>query len=140
MNHCSSSCWAVACCGAGRHCADLRPLFSLPWDRKGEWGLYRALGATRGDLKRLILGEAAILTGAGVTLDCCLVALSACWRTHGCKDSVPSLHRGVLEQDWLAIVVTAAAFGLVALVAAWWPARQSGRIAPSSAMAMGDID
>jgi hypothetical protein len=36
--------------------------------------------------------------------------------------------------------MTAAAFGFVALVAAWWPARQSGRIAPSSAMAMGDID
>jgi len=114
---------------------------SLPWDRKGEWGLYRALGATRGDLKRLILGEAAILTGAGVAIGLLLGGalglLAHAWLQG--QRAFP-----FIEASWsktaLAIVVTAAAFGLVALVAAWWPARQSGRIAPSSAMAMGDID
>jgi putative ABC transport system permease protein len=114
---------------------------SLPWDRKGEWGLYRALGATRDDLKRLILGEAAILTGAGVAIGLLLGGvlglLAHAWLQG--QRAFP-----FIEASWsktaLAIVVTAAAFGLVALVAAWWPARQSGRIAPSSAMAMGDID
>jgi len=99
---------------------------SLPWDRKGEWGLYRALGATRGDLKRLILGEAAILTGAGSPLDCCL------WRSRLAAHAWLQEQRAFpfIEASWsktgLAILVTGAAFGLVALVAAWWPHARAG--------------
>jgi len=67
--------------------------------------------------------------GPGSPLDCCwaefLGLLAHTWLQ--AQRAFP-----FIEADWsktaLAILVTSAAFGLVALVAAWWPARQSGRI------------
>ncbi|MDR3307752.1 MAG: ABC transporter permease [Coriobacteriales bacterium] len=40
--------------------------YSMAWDRKNEFALYRALGATRGNLRALIGGEAVLLTVTGV--------------------------------------------------------------------------
>jgi len=115
--------------------------FSLARDRRGEWGLYRALGATRADLKLLILGEAALLTGAGVVVGLLLAGVLGLF-VHGWLQGQRAFP--FIEAPWtntvLVAVVCGAAFGLFALAAAWWPARQSGRIEPSSAMAMGDID
>jgi putative ABC transport system permease protein len=42
--------------------------WSMAWERKSEFGLYGALGATRGDVRRLIGGEALIISGVGVIL------------------------------------------------------------------------
>jgi putative ABC transport system permease protein len=40
--------------------------WSMAWERKSEFGLYGALGATRGDIRRLISGEAFIISGVGI--------------------------------------------------------------------------
>ena len=115
--------------------------FSLAWDRKGEWGLYRALGATCGDLRLLILGESAVLTGAGVVGGLLLGEVLG-WLVHMWLQGQRAFP--FIEMPWMAtalvILLIGAGFGLFGMAAAWWPARQSGRIAPSSAMAMGDID
>ena len=42
--------------------------FSSVWDRKAELALYRALGASVGDLRKIICGEAFILTGVGCAI------------------------------------------------------------------------
>jgi putative ABC transport system permease protein len=39
---------------------------AMPWERKGEFALYRAMGATRGDIRRFIWSETLILAGAGL--------------------------------------------------------------------------
>jgi putative ABC transport system permease protein len=40
--------------------------WSVAWERRSEFGLYRALGATRSNIRRLIGGEAFILSGVGI--------------------------------------------------------------------------
>ena len=39
--------------------------YTMVWDRKTEFGLYRALGSTKGDLRTMVLGEMAALVGVG---------------------------------------------------------------------------
>jgi putative ABC transport system permease protein len=115
--------------------------FTLARDRKGEWGLYRALGATRRDLKLLVLGETLALTTGGLVLGLAtggglygyIVAL-----LQGQK-AFPFIAPHLLS-ILLALVSVAAFFALLGMVSAWIPAHQSGRISPSSAMALGDID
>ncbi len=115
--------------------------FSLAWDRKGEWGLYRALGATRRDLKLLIAGEALTLTLGGAVIGFILgyllftLIFIYLQKQKAFPFIEPSLP-GVL----IGIAAIAAFFALLGLLAAWLPARQSGKIEPSSAMALGDID
>jgi len=115
--------------------------FSLAWDRKGEWGLYRALGATRGDLRRLILGEAALLSASGVVAGLMLGSLLG-WLAHSWlhgQRAFPYIEVPGFRMVRAALVIALIHAGF-AFAATWWPNRQSGRIAPSSAMALGDID
>lgn len=115
--------------------------FSLAWDRKGEWGLYRALGATRADLKILVFGEAAIVTSAGVAAGLGLgtvlgIGIQGWLRS---QRAFPFIESSTVESI-LAAIGLSAIFALLASAASWWAAHQSGKISPSSAMAMGDID
>jgi putative ABC transport system permease protein len=115
--------------------------FSLAWDRKGEWGLYRALGATRRDLKLLVAGEALALTLAGVASGLALgyllylLILFFLRQQQSFPFIEPSLF-GIL----IGIAIIAALFVLLGIISAWFPARKSGEIEPSSAMALGDIN
>jgi putative ABC transport system permease protein len=115
--------------------------FSLAWDRKGEWGLYRALGATRRDLKLLIAGEALTLTLggviAGLALGYALFSLILIFLQN--QKAFPFIEPsfGIVLSGIAAIAVF---FSLLGILSAWWPAQQSGKIEPSSAMAMGDIE
>lgn len=115
--------------------------FSLAWDRKGEWGLYRALGATRRDLKLLIAGEALVLTFGGISSGLVLGYY------------LYSLILGLLQKQQAfpliepsagdvltGIVAVSGFFSLLGIIAAVIPGLQSAKIDPSSAMALGDID
>ncbi len=115
--------------------------FSLAWDRKGEWGLYRALGATRRDLKLLVAGEALTLTLGGVIAGLAL--------GYGFFSLIFDFLQGQKAFPFIApspgsvllgIAAIAVFFALLGILSAWWPANQSGKIEPSSAMALGDID
>ncbi len=115
--------------------------FSLAWDRRSELALYRALGASRGEIAKLIVGEAAVLVGAGIVLG---LALGA-----GLYALVPGLLAAGGSFPYVAPGIglcvglgagVAVLFALLALAAVAWPLSRAGRIDPSSAMQTGDID
>ncbi|HWQ73974.1 MAG TPA: ABC transporter permease [Syntrophomonas sp.] len=115
--------------------------YSLAWDRKGEWGLYRAMGATRRDLKILVIGEALCLTSGGVILGLGLggvlyYLILFLLTKQNAFPFVPASPLSAL----LAVIGITVLFELIGFLAAWFPAVQSGKIEPSAAMAMGDID
>ncbi len=115
--------------------------FSLAWDRKGEWGLYRAVGATRRDLKLLTAGEALLLIWSGVLAGFGLgyflytSILNVLQRQQAFPVFPPS-PAAILT----SMLLIAGAFTLLGLVAALIPGIRSAGIDPSSAMAQGDID
>jgi putative ABC transport system permease protein len=115
--------------------------FTLAWDRKGEWGLYRALGATRRDLKLLIAGEALALTLGGVIAGLVLgYGLFSLIFVFLQKQKAFPFIEPSPGSVLLGIAAIAVFFVLLGILSAWWPANQSGQIEPSSAMALGDID
>ena len=115
--------------------------FSLAWDRRGELALYRALGASKREVSRLIVGEAGVLVGGGAVVG--LVLGAALYL------AVPSLLAGLGTFPYVspgAATVAAVALGVLALfaivgfAAVAWPLARAGRIDPASAMQTGDID
>ena len=115
--------------------------FSLAWDRRSELALYRALGASRRELSKLIVGEAGVLVGAGIV---CGLVLGV-----GLYALVPALLAAGGSFPYVAPsagacvgvgVCVAVLFALLALAAVAWPLARAGRIDPSSAMQTGDID
>lgn len=115
--------------------------FSLAWDRRSELALYRALGASRREISRLIVGEAGILVGGGVAAGIVLGAVLFLL--------VPGVLAGAgsfpfispsLALCVLCALGTAVLFAVIGLAAVAWPLARAGRIDPSSAMQTGDID
>lgn len=115
--------------------------FSLAWDRRSELALYRALGASRREISRLIVGEAGILVGGGVVVGIVLGAVLFLL--------VPGVLAGAGSFPFIApspalcvlcALGTAVLFAVIGLAAVAWPLARAGRIDPSSAMQTGDID
>jgi predicted permease len=94
--------------------------------RTREFGVRLALGATGGDVQRLVLRQAALLAGAG---------LAAGWALALAGGRVlRSLVPGVAGMDPLALLAVTALLGGVALLAAWLPARRASRVDPQVAL------
>lgn len=115
--------------------------FTLAWDRKGEWGLYRALGATRRDLRLLIAGEALILTLGGIISGLVLgyVLYSKILELLQRQQAFPVMELS-LTHLVAGILLISGFFIVLGIVAALIPGIKSAKIDPSSAMALGDID
>jgi putative ABC transport system permease protein len=93
--------------------------------RASEIGLRMAIGATHGDVHRMVLRQAAALAIAG-SLVGLLVAIAA-----------RPLMRGMVQDapiDLTVVIVTAASLMAVVLLAAWVPARRAARIDPTAAL------
>ncbi len=97
--------------------------------RTREIGIRVALGAGRGGVLRLVVGEGARLAALGVGLG--LVA------SLGASRAVARLLYGVSPTDPLTFAGTAALLGGVALVACWVPARRAARVDPVRALRDG---
>lgn len=114
---------------------------SMAWDRKAELGLYRALGASKDYLRRIILGEALLLTGvgsaagaaAGYGLYILQVSLVAG------ESGFPFISPGAATICAGAAASVAAAV-IIGCIAAALPLHQAGKIDPSAAMQKTDID
>lgn len=115
--------------------------FSLAWDRRSELALYRALGASKREISRLIVGEAGILVGGGVIAGIVLGAVLFM--------AVPSMLASAGSFPFIApsigvcvacAVGVALLFAVIGLAAVAWPLSRAGRVDPSSAMQTGDID
>lgn len=116
-------------------------IISAAWDRKGEWALYRALGATRLQLAKLVVGEAVVTALAGVLLGLPLgfglyqLAVSRL----AAEADFPLVPPGA----WVFAFTSLAAvllYALIGLLAALPPAWRVARLEPARIMAQGDID
>ncbi len=91
--------------------------------RSTEWGLRVALGATPESVVRLSLRPAAILIAAGVVVGVAVgVAATQIMRASGMSH---------VTIDPRAAIPLAILFTMVAMTAAWWPARKAGLADPS---------
>ncbi len=106
--------------------------------RRREIGILRSLGATRGQVARVFLGEALVLGIPGVILGLLLGARLAgamvgdVARTLGSRYLTLSVDPGGIE-PWSLFL--AAGYGTAAVLAgAWWPARQAARLDPVAAL------
>ncbi|MBC9784373.1 ABC transporter permease [Heliobacterium chlorum] len=113
---------------------------SVTWERKGEWGLYRALGASRLYLIGLVLLESLLLSLGGAILGVGLggyiyeLTLSLIQSYQGIPFLPPSI-----SSILFGVVSTVAFFTGVGLLASSLAANAAGKIQPSLAMAKSDI-
>jgi ABC-type antimicrobial peptide transport system permease subunit len=94
--------------------------------RRQEIGIRMALGARRGDVVWLVVGEALRLAGVGIG-----IGLAGAW---GLTRVLGGLLYGVGATDGRTFVGVAAVLGLVALGAAWGPARRAAGVDPIRAL------
>jgi len=108
-------------------CANIAGLFlSRGAARRRELGVRAALGAGRGSLERLVLGQALRLAAAGIVAGGVVgMALAGASR---------KVLFGVGPYDPWNLAMPAALLLLAALAAAWWPARRATRIDPMTAL------
>jgi ABC-type antimicrobial peptide transport system permease subunit len=94
--------------------------------RTREIGVRMALGATLGDVVRMVVGQGARLVGVGLVLG--LAGGFATARYLG------SLLRGVTPYDSVATLIVVALLAVVGLLASWLPARRAAKIEPMGAL------
>jgi len=94
--------------------------------RTNEIGIRMALGATRGDIARMVLADALGTAGAGLALG---VTLS-CWGRRFAASAIA----GLPAASAVPIVVGAGAMTVVAMLAAYVPARRAARVDPMAAL------
>lgn len=115
--------------------------WTMTWDRRNELGLYRALGASEGDLKTLLLGEAVAFTGGGALLGALAgwglhkLLLSALLKNSAFPFLPPSPGRVLLYAAGLLALSL-----LTGLLSVLVPLSQTAKIDPASAMQKRDID
>lgn len=103
--------------------------------RRVEIAILRASGASRGEIRRLFVGEAALEAVVGVALAIWLAPLLAGWIAGPVSQSVSSLYTLVrIENPALspAQVLQAVAIGVgAAVIAAWLPSSEAARCDPA---------
>lgn len=102
-------------------------------ERTRENGLLRALGLTRRQMKRMLLDEALMISGAGAAVGMVLGVAFGLIGTEAvtAASGIPAVHTLPWWQLALVVVVMVAA----AVVASWWPGRRAARTSPVEALA-----
>lgn len=101
--------------------------------RRRQLGIMRAIGATRGQIRRLVYSEALFLGTVGTVLGCVLGMVVA----HYLSDAMGLLYRTALPRIELSVTpfLLAAAFGIgISLVGAAIPAHKASHLSPLEAM------
>jgi putative ABC transport system permease protein len=91
-----------------------------------EIGIRMALGAERGAILRMVVGQGMVLVGISVVIGV-VGALSA-------ARILSTLLYGVTARDPITYVVVATGLAVVALLACWVPARRASGLSPQSAL------
>ena len=94
--------------------------------QRREIGVRMALGAARRDVVRLVMGKALLLALTGVT-----IGLAGAFAS---TSAIASQLYGVSAVDPLTFVCASALLPVVALAAAWLPARRAVRVDPTAAL------
>jgi putative ABC transport system permease protein len=96
-------------------------------ERKRELGLARAVGMTRGEIRKMILIEAGSQGAIGALIAIALgTSLGALWVKRTLADSLGWIVDFYVP--WPALITTFGLGLLVTLMAAWYPARQAARL------------
>jgi len=114
---------------------------SVAWDRKGEWALYRALGATKPRMMQLVVGEAMALALSGAVLG--LPLGYGLYRLAFARLAAQNAFPFVAPGSGLLVAAAAGAllfYGLIGFLAAAAPALRVAQLEPALTMAQGDID
>jgi putative ABC transport system permease protein len=90
--------------------------------RTRDMGIRMALGAGKGDVVRLVVGQGLLLTGAGL-----LLGLAAAWAL---SRVMLSLLYGVEATDLATFAVVSLLLGALALAASYIPARRAAKVDP----------
>ena len=90
--------------------------------RRLEFGIRAALGASPGQIRRLVLRDGLGVAGAGVA-----AGLLGGWLV---GRSLTAFHYGITAADPVTWVVVLGLMSLTSLLAAWRPARQAMRVDP----------
>jgi ABC-type antimicrobial peptide transport system permease subunit len=98
--------------------------------RRHEFGVRQALGATRGDIMRLVFSSGATVTIAGLAGGIVLAV--------GLTRSLVSLLYGIAPLDPATFASVAAVLVTAAGGAAYLPARRATRISPAIVLRAGD--
>lgn len=94
--------------------------------RRSEMGIRLALGATPGDLQRMVVAQGAWLTGVGI-----VIGLAA---SLAAAPLLRSMLPGITPSDPVTFVAVPLGLTIVALVAAWIPARRAAATDPAVAL------
>ena len=94
--------------------------------RTREIGIRMALGATGGDVARLVMREGVLLTAAGIVVGVGLSVLAG--------GAIRSMLFGDSRFDAPVVLGAAVTLTAAALLASWLPARRATRIAPTVAL------
>ena len=115
--------------------------YSTVWDRKSELALYRAIGASQADLKKLIIGEMGALVGVGLVVGIILGVIAQAALLGVLQDGLAFPYVALGPGSIVALIVAVVAvFAIVSIISIVWPLSQIGRLDPSMAMQQGDID
>lgn len=114
---------------------------SVAWDRKGEWALFRALGATKPRMVQLVVGESTLLAVGGALIG--LPAGYALYRLAFVRLTAQNAFPFVAPGGVLLAEAAAAAlilYALIGFLSAAAPALRVAQLEPALTMAQGDID
>ncbi len=99
---------------------------NLVAERRREIGVRLAMGARRGDVLRMVLRRAGVLTAVGIVAGVVFAGVLA--------RLMASLLYGVRPDDPAVFAGVVAAIALVAMLASWAPARHAARMDPMEAL------
>jgi putative ABC transport system permease protein len=114
---------------------------SVAWDRKGEWALFRALGATKPRMVQLVVAESTLLATAGAVVG--LPAGYGLYRAAFARLTAQNAFPFVAPSWPLlagAAVTALALYALLGFLSAAAPALRVAQLEPALTMAQGDID
>ena len=93
--------------------------------RQGEIGLRMAIGATEGDIRRMILRQAALLAVTGAVMGCGIAAMARPLVSRFARDTSIPLRSAITTTGFLLVLM---------VLSAWLPARRASRISPALAL------
>jgi putative ABC transport system permease protein len=108
-------------------------------ERRKQLALFRAIGATRQQIHRVMLVEGLLLGTVGAVLGVPL----GIWTASILGESMQRISRmepRVVPVDWTAVLLAATAGPLVAVVGAYLPARAASKIHPAEGLVANPVD
>ncbi|MGN9811772.1 FtsX-like permease family protein [Micromonospora sp. BQ11] len=108
--------------------------------RRRELGLLRLVGATPGQVRRLLLGESLVVAAAATTLGGLLgtaLAPAVLWLVEAIGITTLDLRA---PRPWIAWAIAVPTGAVIALLGVWRSSRRAARIAPSAALREATIE